>query len=121
MDLWDGNNEPFITRNETARKNKHTQKNTFYQKPVLPKASGVQGTERSGFWAKSYSKSCPTSPSCPVLLLSCQPDQAALTTWWRRALVFSKCVLGGCFTFLIKMWSHVATLNKCSCVRIAQF
>ena len=24
MDLWDGNNEPFITQNETARKNKHT-------------------------------------------------------------------------------------------------
>lgn len=22
MDLWDGNNEPFITQNETARKNK---------------------------------------------------------------------------------------------------
>lgn len=23
MDLWDGNNEPFITQNEIARKNKH--------------------------------------------------------------------------------------------------
>lgn len=109
MDLWDGNNEPFITQNETARKNKH-KKSTFYQRPGLPKASGVQGTECSASWAKSYSKSHP-----PVLLPSCQLDQAASTTWRRRALVFSKCVLGECFTFLIKMWSHVATLSKCFC------
>lgn len=26
--------------------------------------------------------------------------------------MFSKYVLGGCFTFLIKMWSHVATLRE---------
>lgn len=26
MDLWDGNNEPFITQNDAARKNKQTKK-----------------------------------------------------------------------------------------------
>lgn len=57
--LWDGNNEPFITQNEIARKNKHPQKSTFYQSPARPKASGVQGTGCSASWAKSYSKSCP--------------------------------------------------------------
>lgn len=58
MDLWDGNNEPFITQNETARKNKYTKK-YIYQKPALSKASGVQGTACSASWAESYSKSCP--------------------------------------------------------------
>lgn len=115
MDLWDGNNEPFITQNETARKNKYTKK-YIYQKPALSKASGVQGTACSASWAESYSKSC---PPWTALLLSA--GSRASTTWWRKALVFSKCVPGGCFTFLIKMWSHAATLNKCSCVTVAQF
>lgn len=89
MDPWDGNNEPFITQNETARKNKYA-KSTLYQRPLLPKASGAQGTECLARRAKSYSK-----VACP----SCQPDQVALTTWWRRALVQSECEQGGLLTF----------------------
>lgn len=93
----------------------NTQKKYIYQKPALPKASGVQGTACPAPWAKSCSKPCPPGR----LLLSA--GSRASTTWWRKVLVFSKCVPGGCFTFLMKMWSHAATLNKCSCVRIAQF
>lgn len=69
MDLWDGNNEPFITQNETARKNKH-KKSTFYQRSTLPKANGVQGTGCSASPAKSYSKSGPPPPPAAASLLS---------------------------------------------------
>lgn len=37
MDLWDENKEPFITQNETARKNKHT------KKYILSEACPAQG------------------------------------------------------------------------------
>lgn len=43
MDLWDGNNEPFITQNETARKNKHT------KKYILSEAWAAQG-----YWGAKY-------------------------------------------------------------------
>ena len=69
MDLWDGNNEPFITQNETARKNKHP-KQYILSESVLPKASGAQGTECSASRAKSYSKSCPLRRSSPVSWIS---------------------------------------------------
>lgn len=69
MNLWNGNNEPFITQNKTARKNKHPPKSTFYQRLVLLKASGVQGTECSASRAKSYSV-MPPVPLLPVSLVS---------------------------------------------------
>lgn len=71
MDLWDGNNEPFISQNETARKNKH-QKRTFYQRVYCPRLTGYKVL--SVQWPGPRATVSHTFPSC-------QPNQTALTTW----------------------------------------
>jgi hypothetical protein len=85
MDLCYGNNEPFINPKWNCQE-KQTQKSTFYQRLCHPRLTGYKVLT-----VQLPGPKATVSPAC----LSCQSDQAALTTWWQRAWVLSKCVLGG--------------------------
>lgn len=94
----------------------NTQKSTFIRSLRCPRLAGYKVLRVQLPGPRATVSHVP-----PGLLLLLSAGSRASTTWWRKALVFSKCVQGGCFTFLIKMWSHAATLNKRSCVTVAQF
>lgn len=84
--LWDGNNEPFITQNEIARKNKHPKKVHFIKALRCPRLVGykVLSVQLPG------PRATVSHAPCAASLLSA--GSAAFTTW-RESFSVSKCVL----------------------------